>query len=440
MDIAKQMNWLESWIKARLTLNANLKFEEIYQNCPLSEEIEKDRQLESELHGNVELTLEEKLVVSLAYSPLIIPDFLNKLIRTRVTKDNNQNIFPGYINRSETSFLPTFETALFLLAGLNVNERRKFLKVFSAKSALFHQSLIKTPESRFDLPFTESLLSPGPTLMNALFIENQDSPDFSYDFPAALLTSDFGWDELIVNEDTKISLEEIKEYLNYEDIVKKNNLLIKKFKAGYKCLFHGPPGTGKTLAASLIGKLTGRNVYRIDLSAVVSKYIGETEKNLARIFERADHGNWILFFDEADALFGKRGQTQNARDRYANQEVSYLLQRFETYSGVAILATNYKENMDRAFLRRLHSIINFKPPEPDERLTLWQTYLPEGFTFAEDINLSDIAKSVKINGSGIYNVMRRSVMKSVLRSDSKILGNDLLEAVKIELSKENKFI
>ena len=124
-------------------------------------------------------------------------------------------------------------------------------------------------------------------------------------------------------------------------------------------LFSGAPGTGKKTLASLIGQQSGKEVYRIDLSMVVSKYIGETEKNLSKVFDAAEHKNWILFFDEADALFGKRTNVRDAHDKYANQEVAYLLQRIENYNGLVILATNMKSNIDEAFTRRFQTIINF---------------------------------------------------------------------------------
>ena len=132
--------------------------------------------------------------------------------------------------------------------------------------------------------------------------------------------------------------------------------LRRALKAGYRSLFHGPPGTGKTLTATLIGQEVQADVYRVDLSMVVSKYIGETEKNLARIFNRAENMNCILFFDEADALFGKRSEVKDSHDRYANIEINYLLQRMEAYGGLAILATNMKNALDQAFMRRLRFV------------------------------------------------------------------------------------
>jgi SpoVK/Ycf46/Vps4 family AAA+-type ATPase len=138
----------------------------------------------------------------------------------------------------------------------------------------------------------------------------------------------------------------------------------KQTEQGYRALFHGPPGTGKTLTAALVGKEFDIPVYRIDLSMVVSKYIGETEKNLELLFDRAEKKGWILFFDEADALFGKRTDVKDAHDRFTNQEVSYLLQRIEDYNGLVILATNMKSNIDEAFIRRLHLVIHFPLPSP----------------------------------------------------------------------------
>ena len=126
-----------------------------------------------------------------------------------------------------------------------------------------------------------------------------------------------------------------------------------------KILFIGAPGTGKKTLAALIAQQSGKEVYRIDLSMIVSKYIGETEKNLSRVFDAAEHKNWILFFDEADALFGKRTDVRDAHDKYANQEVAYLLQRIEDYKGLVILATNMKNNIDDAFIRRFQTIIRF---------------------------------------------------------------------------------
>lgn len=194
------------------------------------------------------------------------------------------------------------------------------------------------------------------------------------------------------------------------------------------------------MTVSLLGKSTGLDVYRIDLSMVVSKFIGETEKNLSNIFDQAEHKNWILFFDEADALFGKRTQTSSANDRYANQEVSYLLQRIEDFPGVVILATNLKANLDEAFSRRFQSMINFPIPSPPQRKKLWEEAFTEKFILAEDVNLDEIAQKYELAGGAIINVLRYVSLIAIKREDNTITKKDLLHSIRKEFSKEGKIV
>lgn len=415
---------LKQVILARLANNKKIPFAELV-NCV-------DRIKENNFLLEHALGDDEKLISLLAISPLTIPAFLNDL-------QNNEIKFPGYTIPQTATFLPTIESAVYLLAGENTEERIKYLSLLSAQSKLHQSHLISITEPAPGLPFNQSLLSPGTSLLNLLFNKGGEESEFGHNFPAQVLESEHTWQDLIVDYDTNEQLNEVKEWLQYNEILKQQGKP-DPFKGGYKCLFHGPPGTGKTMAASLIGKLTDKSVYRIDLSSVVSKYIGETEKNLSKIFDRADQGNWILFFDEADALFGKRSATNNAHDRYANQEVSYLLQRFESYEGVSILATNFKGNIDKAFNRRFHSIVNFKFPEDLEREQLWKVHLPQEFCYEDGIDLKKLARNVKINGAGIYNVLRRCCMKSTIRGSNEVSADDMFESIKLEFAKEGKTI
>jgi SpoVK/Ycf46/Vps4 family AAA+-type ATPase len=180
----------------------------------------------------------------------------------------------------------------------------------------------------------------------------------------------------------------------------------KKLKPGYRVLFHGPPGTGKTLTATLLGKYTGKDVFKIDLSMVVSKFIGETEKNLANLLSRAEKTENILFFDEADALFGKRTNVRDAHDKYANQEVSYLLQRIEYYKGLVILASNLKSNIDESFVRRFQAIVHFPLPKASERLMIWEKAFPPNVRLEKDIELGQIAQKYELSGAEIMNVVQ----------------------------------
>jgi SpoVK/Ycf46/Vps4 family AAA+-type ATPase len=171
---------------------------------------------------------------------------------------------------------------------------------------------------------------------------------------------------------------------------------------GISVLFVGDSGTGKTMAAEVLAKDLELNLYRIDLSTVVSKYIGETEKNLRRLFDAAEDGGMILFFDEADALFGKRSEVQDSHDRYANIEVNYLLQRIESYRGLAILATNMKDALDSAFLRRLRFIVNFPYPGFDERRMMWSRVFPSE-TPTDGLDFDYLAR-LSLTGGNIHNV------------------------------------
>lgn len=173
---------------------------------------------------------------------------------------------------------------------------------------------------------------------------------------------------------------------------------------GLNVLFSGPPGTGKTMAAEVIASELGLELYKIDLSQVVSKYIGETEKNLDRIFREAHGSNAILFFDEADSLFGKRSEVKDAHDRYANIETGYLLQKMEEYEGIAILATNFRDNLDEAFVRRLHVIIEFPFPDEEYRRRLWQVAFPSEAPVGEDVDFGLLAREIRLAGGNIKNI------------------------------------
>ncbi len=173
---------------------------------------------------------------------------------------------------------------------------------------------------------------------------------------------------------------------------------------GIAALFAGGSGTGKTMAASIVARELGLDLYRIDLSQVVNKYIGETEKNLERVFAAAEAAQAILLFDEADALFGKRSEVKDAHDRYANLEVGYLLQRMEDYDGLAILATNLRQNLDDAFLRRLSVIVDFPFPDQAQRLAIWRVLFPAAAPLAADVDFAALARSVTLSGGHLRNI------------------------------------
>ncbi|MGR9044357.1 MAG: ATP-binding protein, partial [Gammaproteobacteria bacterium] len=236
----------------------------------------------------------------------------------------------------------------------------------------------------------------------------------------------------------KRQIREIENWIRYNATVMQEWGMKKKYKPGYRALFYGPPGTGKTLTATLLGKQTGKDVFRIDLSRIISKYIGETEKNLSRLFERAENKDWILFFDEADALFGKRTDIRDAHDKYANQEVAYLLQRIESYNGLVILASNQRANIDEAFTRRFQAIIHFPMPRAEERAEIWRKTIPEQISIQGDIDWQKIANRYEMSGASILNVTHYCALE-MLANDKPFLDLALLEAaIQREFVKEGK--
>jgi len=244
------------------------------------------------------------------------------------------------------------------------------------------------------------------------------------------------WPDLVLPAGTLRQLEEIETYLEHRPTLLAEWGMAKRLRPGYRALFHGPPGTGKTLTAALLGAKLGLEVRRVDLSQAVSKYIGETEKNLAAVLDRAEQHQWLLVFDEADALFGKRSETRDAHDRYANQEIAYLLQRLETFQGVVILATNLPANLDGAFLRRFESVVYFPLPGPEQRLRLWR----EAFSpLAQlEVDLEALAVRHELSGGLILNVVRRVSLQAIAAGGRPINDSDLLRAIRQELEKEGK--
>ena len=208
---------------------------------------------------------------------------------------------------------------------------------------------------------------------------------------------------------------------------------------GVIALFAGPSGTGKTMAAEILAHELGLDLYRIDLSSVVNKYIGETEKNLERLFSEAQDSDAILFFDEADALFGKRSGVSDAHDRYANIETAYLLQRTEEYNGLVILASNLPRNMDDAFVRRIHFTVNFPAPEEPERLELWRRTFPTRAPRADDLDLEFLARQLKVTGGNIRNIVLASAFLAA-DEGKPIAMRHLVRAAAYEFQKMGKML
>jgi hypothetical protein len=382
----------------------------------------------------------ERIVFILALIPHIRPQALDTLFIRNKNLDRGFTEFGGWKGNSHLGFLPTCETAAFILAGNDLGRRFALLELFDEEHAFASAGILRLDRQSVDEPIFSGALLLSADYLNRCTTGLRHKPDYSSNFPAQRITTKLAWRDLVLAPQVLAEIENIRTWILHANTIMQDWGLEKSLKPGYRSLFYGPPGTGKTLTATLIGAEFDIDVYRIDLSMLVSKYIGETEKNLANVFDQAQNKNWILFFDEADALFGKRTQTSSANDRYANQEVSYLLQRVEDYPGVVILATNLKGNVDEAFARRFQSLVYFPLPDAEQRHQLWRNTLNGKVRLAQGVDLHGLAEAYELSGGAITNVVRYGAINALQMNRETICHEDLVNGVAKELRKEGRTI
>lgn len=384
--------------------------------------------------GQRDITFNERVVIMLALMPHTCPQSLDIFFVQNKDFDRQYTEFGGWKGLSHGGFLPTGETASFILAGDDMEKKKAVIRMFQ-KDHWFHtRNVLRLEGAGEGEPLLSGQLRPSEEFLSHVLLDREYKPDYNIGFPAKLITTPLEWEDMVLDYDTSEALEEINTWIRHRHTIMEDWGLKRILKEGYRALFYGPPGTGKTLAATLLGKKNKMDVYRVDLSMIVSKYIGETEKNLAKVFDLAENRDWILFFDEADALFGKRTSTNTSNDRHANQEVAYLLQRIEDFPGTVILATNLKSNIDEAFSRRFQSIIYFPMPDEELRAALWRGMLPkEWLEDAEE--LIAMAAGTELSGGSITNVVRRCALQLLMSGQETLDKRILKEALQKETLK-----
>lgn len=380
-------------------------------------------------HG---LTPDERKVALLALAPEVQPELLDRFFVRNNTYDKIYSEFGGISAADFNGFLPTLKTALFVLGGRRINEQLKYMPLIEKLYSTNILKKVKTPDHS---PASHRKLALSDTALSYILTGEDIKYEYSADFPARRLTTLVEWQDLVLHESTAFQLKELLAWPDHGNKLLDKLRMEKNIQPGYRALFYGPSGTGKTLTAALLGKKVNKPVYRIDLSQLVSKYVGETEKNLEKVFNIAENRDWILFFDEADALFGKRTGIDSANDRFANQETAYLLQRIEICNNIVLLATNLKTNIDEAFTRRFQSIVYFPVPTEAERYRLWWGALPERMALDEAIDLKEIAKKYDMTGGSIVNVVRYATLMAVANGNDKIVSNDLMDGIRREYMK-----
>lgn len=427
------LNYLESIIKHRLA--KELKQEALA--IPVLD-IEHNESHLVQFVKEHQLPQEDIIILLLTLVPQLEPSFLNRILSEFLPNGGEFPEFGGIKGKNHRGILPTAETALYVLYGNDVEGRLHGIEFIRSQSVLFKLRMITL----------EGVPKGEPQMSGKLVLDEECAakitlgvvlkPQMSQEFPASLIETNLEWEDLILKRKTIEEIKEIETWLAHNETLIKKWGMGRIIKPGYRVMFYGLPGTGKTLTAGLLGKYTNKDVYRIDLSMVVSKYIGETEKNLSSLFDKAINKDWILFFDEADSIFGKRTNVRDAHDKYANQEVSYLLQRIEAHPGLVILASNFKNNIDTAFTRRFQSIIEFEVPSHAERLRLWKNNLPKNIPLEESVSLESLSRKYTITGSNIVNIVQYACLKTLAAKEKCIKESFLVEGIRKEYLKEGK--
>ncbi len=382
----------------------------------------------------------EHIGIALCLIPILQPDLLDQIAKEDLQINEGDAPQLGGLRGSQhRGIIPTGQTWAYFVCNNSLPLRTEFIQQLpiylnNSKALLSIETApLGEPFLAGKLVFSKHFRALHQT--SALIYEQRLSDIGLGNFIHTSLTIN----DLIISEEVNQAIDEINYWQHFAQQEHNKVNFIKRIKPGLKVMFHGKPGTGKTQVAGILGNTLNKPVYRIDLSQIVSKFIGETEKNLGKVFDLAQHRNWILFFDEGDALFGKRTAVNSSHDRYANQEVAYLLQKIEDFSGIVIIASNFKENIDTAFLRRFQIITEFAMPNQSQREAIWRKFISELTGFKIKLSEADYSQlaNTELSGGSITNAVNFAMQKAQYKKialDFQLLKEGLIK----ELRKENR--
>ncbi len=353
---------------------------------------------------------EERLLLALAMCNHFDPRTLNGFMETpqlqmvsRVLKSENA-----------LSISPTAETFFFLVAGENSGAYLSFHKYFSTDHPFYHDSILDLSDSPAGISKFDGALNVPVSYRELLLYNKYQPPRFSSEFPAHLLSTKLDWTDLVLQPTTQNALNEMKNRLVHEADVRAWKTATGKLgdhmRPGMRVLLYGASGQGKTFTTALLGKLLNREVYRIDLSAIISKYVGETSKNLRNLFDTAERKDWIIFIDEGDALLGMRADLSSSQSSTAqsnNHDVAYILQRIETFDGIIIVATNLANNIDAAFERRFEGRILYQALNAENQWKVWNNVWPVKLKMEEGAKIDALLAEHTLSPASIVNVVQR---------------------------------
>lgn len=418
LNLENEISWLESCIQQRVQIEENNNVELLFEPAP---QLVVEDSAYAKFIEEHQLNTMERMVLILSLVPHIKPSVMRLLLHEGSSQKSSL-----ISSSSKAQLLPTAETSLYLVAGNNMTTRLEVCKLFDAEHVFYHKGVldvINNPQSGSQY---DGELKLNQDYIESFLFNTVRRPKYSTDFPAHLLSTELEWKDLILNASTEEKITEMKDALKFRAILKKEWGLGSHIKPGYRAIFYGPSGTGKSLTATLLGKMLQRDVFRVDLSAIISKYIGETEENIRKLLTKSEDKGYILFFDEGDALFGSRTQdVKNSNDQHHNQLVAYLLQAIENFNGIIILATNLKANMDDAFKRRFQSSIFFGPPKPEQGLILWQRLWPKQLQSDGSIDFKELANAKPYTAAMIVQIIQTLSLKALSTNNFKVGMKDI---------------
>lgn len=386
------------------------------------------------------LTFNERVILLLALAPHIQPQILDTFLMKNASLDRRFTEFGGISITGDNGFYPTGQTAAFILAGNDLSIRFSLTEIFGKNHFFRKQNILKLDDKDNTDPLLSHAIILSDEYLNFLITGVRSQPDFGSCFPAKRITTELEWSDLVLDQATLEEIGEINAWIAHQKVLLNEWGLQKRIKPGYRTLLYGTAGTGKKLTAALVGKANGMDVYSVNTSLLLSKYMNETEKNINHLFEYAENKNLILFFDEADALFGKRASIADSNDRYAPRETAYLLERMEDYSGLIILASTMRSNIDEAFLRRFQSVIYFPLPDAPQRKRIWQESFPAATKLGEGIDLDKIAIEYELTPAEIVNAVFYCSLQSLQKNNSIIELEDIVKGIRKEFRKKSKVI
>lgn len=431
-DLERDLDWLSTVIDRRIKSHFNGDIPFRIAELPPPDLAESDSPWAAFLVEN-EVGPALRIIFALALVPHLRPQLLDVLwLRHEVTQRGFTE-FGGAAAPSGGAFLPTGQTAAFLLAGDDLAARFEVMRLIDEEALLGRGGVVRFTGIEDGGSWLFCPLAIDPDWLRRFTTGGGGEVIFAGDLPVRRLATELEWKDLILPAPVLADVEDIARWVDRDANAPERR------GRGYTALFHGPPGSGKRLAAALLGRRAGVPVLRVDLSQVLSKYVGETEKNIARLFERAARRRAFLFFEDGEGLFGRIGANPDENTAApAPLDAGLLLAHLDQFEGLAILSTWSRDRADTALLRRLDAVIHFAPPRADERLRLWQAAVPANSRLESTIDLRRIAERHELGGAAIHRIVRQSLLRAIERGEETILGADLEDGIRKEYVKEGR--